>query len=200
MDFWKKFLCMIHAIFTALLVTFTSKLVIEMNIEETNMDDLALLLKAALPIDNIDRVLFDTDDGMVLVWVDIQDRPDVATLAARHGEEEGDCTCTLFSGNHNKRTMILGLRIEMRKPTQTVFHLAFKVERSIKQLSLLAQFGKLWIVPGPPPAHLTGTQAMSLQEFIEKVMHFAGQGITIELEPKLVADLSALLDEWKQRR
>jgi len=26
---------------------------------------------------------------------------------------------------------------------------------------------------------------MSLQEFIEKVMHFAGQGITIELEPKL---------------
>lgn len=164
------------------------------------MDDLGLLLKAALPIDNIDRVLFDQHDGMMLVWVDLQDRPDVALLAALHGEEEGDCTCTLFSGNYNKRNMILGLRVEMRKPTHAVFHLAFKVERYIKQLSLFAQFGKLWIVPGPPPAHLTGIQSMDLQTFIEKVVDFAGQGITIELEPKLVADLKALLDDWKQRQ
>jgi hypothetical protein len=164
------------------------------------MDDLGLLLKAALPIDNIDRVLFDQHDGMMLVWVDMQERPDVALLAVRHGEQEGDCTCTLFSGNHNKRNMILGLRIEMLQPTRTTFHLAFKVERYLGQLSLLAQFGKIWIVPGPPPAHLTGTQEMDLQTFIEKVMHFAGQGITIELEPKLVIDLKALLDEWKQHQ
>ncbi|HEY4036201.1 MAG TPA: hypothetical protein VGL94_19755 [Ktedonobacteraceae bacterium] len=164
------------------------------------MEDLELALRSALPIDNIDRVLFDQDDGIVLVWVDMQERPDVATLAARHGEEEGSCTCTctLFSGNQNKRNMILGLRIEMRTPTRTAFHLAFKVERYIKQLSLFAQFGKLWIVPGPPPAYLTGTQEMDLQTFIEKVMNFAGQGIMIELEPTLVADVQALLDEWKQ--
>ena len=148
----------------------------------------------------VDRVLFDSNDGIVLVWVDMQDRPDVATLASRHGEEEGDCTCTLFSGYHNKRNMILGLRVEMRRPTHVVFHLAFKVERYIKQLSLLAQFGKLWIVPGPPPAHLVNTQAMSLQEFMEKVVHVAGQGITIELEQKLVVDLKALLDDWKQHQ
>jgi len=86
----------------------------------------------------------------------------------------------------------------MQRPTRTVFHLAFKVERYIKQLLLVAQFGKIWIVPGPPPAHLTGTQEMDMQTFIEKVVLFAGQGITIELEQKLVADLSALLDDWKQ--
>jgi len=88
----------------------------------------------------------------------------------------------------------------MRKPTHSVFHLAFPVKRYIEQLLLLATYGKIWIVPGPPPAHLAGTQAMNIQEFIEKVMHFAGQGITIELETKLVADLSALLDEWKRNR
>jgi len=41
--------------------------------EETNMDDVGLLLKAALPIDNIDQVLFDQHDGMILIWVDMQD-------------------------------------------------------------------------------------------------------------------------------
>jgi len=48
---------------------------------------------------------------------------------------------------------------------------AFKVERYIEQLSLFAQFGKIWVVPGPPPAHLVGTQEMDMQEFIDKVRH-----------------------------
>ena len=61
-----------------------------------------------------------------------------------------------------------------------------------------AQFGKIWVVPGPPPAHLTGTQEMDIQTFIEKVVNFAGQGIMIELEPKLTADLRSLLDDWKR--
>jgi len=100
--------------------------------------------------------------------------------------------------NPGKGSMIIGLRVEMRQPTRTVFHLAFKVERYINQLSLFAQFGKIWVVPGPPPKHLTGTQEMDIQTFIEKVVNYAGQGIMIELEPKLVADLRSLLDEWKQ--
>ena len=162
------------------------------------MEDLELALKSALPIDDIDRILISPTDGIALVWVDIQERPDLTTLAARHGQEEGFCICTLFYGNPGKRSMIIGLRIEMRQPTRTVFHLAFKVERYIDQLSLFAQFGKIWVVPGPPPAHLTGTQEMDMQTFIEKVMNFAGNGIVIELEPKLVADLRTLLDEWKR--
>ena len=161
--------------------------------------DLALALKSALPIDDIDRLLISPTDGIAIVWVDIQERPDLATLAARHGQEEGYCICTLFYGNPGKRSMIIGLRVEMRQPTRSVFHLAFKVERYIDQLTLFAQFGKIWVVPGPPPAHLTGTQEMDMQTFIERVMHFAGQGIVIELEPDLVADLRKLLDEWKRK-
>ncbi len=162
------------------------------------MEDLALALKSALPIDDIDRLIVGPDDGIVIVWVDIQERPDLATLAARHEQEEGYCICTLFYGNPGKRSMIIGLRVEMRQPTRTIFHLAFKVERSIEQLSLFAQFGKIWVVPGPPPAHLTGTEVMDMQTFIEKVVTFAGQGMMIELEPKLVQDLRSLLDDWKR--
>jgi hypothetical protein len=78
--------------------------------------------------------------------------------------------------------------------------LAFKVERYREQLSLFAQFGKIWVVPGPPPAHLVGTQEMNMQEFTDKVVNFAGQGIVIELEPKLVTELRELLNEWKRLR
>jgi hypothetical protein len=162
------------------------------------MEDLALALKSALPIDDIDRILVSPTDGIALIWVDIQERPDLATLAARHGQEEGFCICTLFYGNPGQRSMIIGLRVEMRQPTRTVFHLAFKVERYIDQLSLFAQFGKIWVVPGPPPAHLVGTQEMDMQAFIEKVMNFAGQGIVIELEAHLVVELRNLLNEWRR--
>jgi hypothetical protein len=130
--------------------------------------------------------------------VDIQERPDLATLAARHEQENGFCICTLFYANPGKRSMIIDLHVEMRQPTRTVFHLAFKVERYIEQLSLFAQFGKIWVVPGPPPAHLVGTQEMDMQEFIDKVMKFAGNGVVIELEPDLVAELRNLLDAWKR--
>ena len=162
------------------------------------MEDLELALKSALPIDDIDRLIIDPTDGITIVWVDIQERPDLATLAARHGQEEGFCICTLFYGNPGKRSMIIGLRVEMRQPTRTVFHLAFKVERYIDQLSLFAQFGKIWVVPGPPPAHLTGTQEMDILTFIDKVVSFAGNGVVIELEPDLVTELRKLLDQWKR--
>ncbi len=164
------------------------------------MEDLALALRSALPIDDIDRLLIGPNEGIAMVWVDIQERPDLAQLSARHGQEGGYCICTLFYGNPGKRSMIIGLRVEMRQPTRTVFHLAFKVERYLEQLSLFAQFGKIWVVPGPPPAHLVGTQEMNMQEFTDKVVNFAGQGIVIELEPKLVTELRELLNEWKRLR
>src|SRR5260370_16817920 len=137
------------------------------------MEDLELALRSALPIDDIDRIIISPGDGIAVVWVDIQERPDLATLAARHGQEEGFCICTLFYGNHGKRSMIIGLRVEMRQPTRTIFHLAFKVERYIDQLSLFAQFGKIWVVPGPPPVHLTGTQELPIQTFITQSVHSA---------------------------
>ena len=86
----------------------------------------------------------------------------------------------------------------MKQPTQTVFTLAFKVERFVEQLSTIARYGKLWIVPGPPPAHLVGTQEMDTQTFITKVINFAGQGVLIELEPHLIAELWTQLDGWKR--
>jgi hypothetical protein len=86
----------------------------------------------------------------------------------------------------------------MKQPTQTVFTLAFKVERFVEQLSTIARYGKLWIVPGPPPVHLVGTQEMDAQTFLSQVVNFASQGVLIELEPHLIAELRTQLDEWKR--
>ncbi len=88
----------------------------------------------------------------------------------------------------------------MRQPTRTVFHLALKVQPYLDQLTLISQAGKIWIVPGPPPAHLVGTQAMTMADFMERVIAFSGPGVMIELDPSLIAELKHQLDEWKSRK
>jgi hypothetical protein len=164
----------------------------------TEETDLGLLLRSALPIDDIDQLLTPPDDGFSIIWVDISERPDLAALAERSVQEPGYAVCTWFYGNPGKRTLLIGLRVAMKQPTQTVFTLVFKVERYVEQLSTIARYGKFWIVPGPPPAHLVGTQEMDAQTFTEKVVNVAGQGLLIELEPDLVAELQAQLAEWKR--
>ena len=65
---------------------------------------------------------------------------------------------------------MVGLRIAMKQPTPTMFVLAFQVERFAGHLSMIARYGKLWVVPGPPQAHLVRTQEMDAQTFITKVV------------------------------
>lgn len=162
------------------------------------MEDVALMLRSAVPIDDVDRLMMSRTDGLAVVWLDISERPDLKVLAARHEQESGYCICTWFYGNQGKSNMLVGLRVEMRQPTRTVFHLAFKVAQYTDQLSLIGQAGKIWVVPGPPPTHLVGTIEMTASDFVQKVVAFSGQGVMIELEPHLVAELRGQLDEWKR--
>ncbi len=153
------------------------------------------MLAAALPIDDIDQVRMLPGASIMLVWVDIQDRPDLADLAALHGESGGMVLVTWFAANPGERRMVIGLRVEMRAATRVVFHLAFKVERYIEQLDNLARYGQMWIVPGPPPAGLTGTRLMDLRELIA----VARRGVHIELEPSMRTVLYDQLVAWKQQ-
>ncbi len=99
-----------------------------------------LMLRSALPIDDIDQLMMiprnskGPGEVVTLVWVDIQDRPDLASLAHRHGDESGYFLATWFYVDPPRRNMIVGLRVDMRAPTTGVFHLAFKVERYLKEL------------------------------------------------------------------
>jgi len=162
--------------------------------------DLGLMLRSALPIDDIDQLIMPPNDGMSIIWVDISERPDLAALTERSAQEPGYAVCTWFYGNPGKRNMLVGLRVAMKRPTNTVFVLTFKVEKFIEQLLMIARYGKLWIVPGPPPDHLVGTQEMDARTFTEKVINYSGQGVLIELEPHLAAELRTQLDEWKRRK
>ena len=158
--------------------------------------EVELMLRSALPIDDIDQVMMSPGQVITLVWVDIADRPDLASLADRQGKEGGYFIATWFYSDPGKRNMLIGLRVDMRTPVKTVFHLVFKVERYEKQLDAVASSGQLWIAPGPPPAHLTGTKVMSMQE----IMALGSQGVALELEPDMVTELRNQLPGWKQRR
>ncbi len=160
---------------------------------------LELLLKTALPVDDIDQLQMGPGKGMAIIWVDIADRPDLQALAAKK-QPNGFVVCTWFYGNPGKLNMFVGLRVEMKQPTRNAFQIVVKVERYLEQLSLIAQSGKLWIVPGPPPSHLVGSIEMDARTFIEKVMSYSGEGILIELEPHLIAELRDQLANWKRSR
>jgi hypothetical protein len=165
------------------------------------MEDITLMFRSAVPIDDIDQLMMPPNDGFSIIWIDSSDRPDLNVLGARHtAGEDGFAICTWFYAGAGERKMIIGLRIEMRQPTRIVFHLAFKVEAYYEQLSTIARYGKFWIVPGPPPNHLRGTIEMDAPTLVRQVINYCGEGLMIELEPHLVEELRTQLATWKQAR
>jgi hypothetical protein len=156
----------------------------------------AFMLRSALPIDDVDQVEMLPGQKIIVVWVDVQDRPDLTDLAARHGEGEGSYLMTWFAASPGERRMVIGVRVEMQAATKVVFHLAFKVERYVTELEALAQSGQLWVVPGPPPAYLTGTRVMNMQQMIA----VCGKGVQLEIEESIRTMLRDQLVVWKQNR
>ena len=129
--------------------------------------------------------------------MDLSERPDLAALAARNVPEPSEVESSWFSGNAGTRKMLVGLRIAMTEPTAAVFTLVFPLERFAGHLLTIAKFGRLWIVPGPPLPHPIGTRAGDAQTFIAHVSKYTGQGVLIELDQHLVAELRVQLDRWR---
>src|ERR1700730_16143539 len=100
----------------------------------TGEEEIMLLLKTAIPIDDIDQML-SSGLNFALVWVNISDRPDLQALSQQEPLEEGYSVCTWFYENPGRRTMRIGLRIEMRQPARFVLPLVFQVSRYIDQLT-----------------------------------------------------------------
>ena len=154
----------------------------------------ALIARSALPIDDIDQLLTPDGGGLIIVWADLSERPDLTNI----GRENGEFVCTWIYQQPEKHAATFYLRIQMVRPTQANFVIGFKVARDFDQLSTLARHRMLWMLPGPPPAHLVGTRAMSGQQIIEQVVNVRGSGLTLVLEPRMAEELQARLAEWKR--
>jgi hypothetical protein len=161
-------------------------------------EDIRLAFDTAVPVDDVDQMMIAHNKWLAVVWLNLSDRPDLAHLAERHLQESGYAVCTWFFANPGKRNMHVGLYVEMRQPTRTAFSVVFKVSKYLDQLSTIAQDGLFWIMPGPPPAHLTGMQVMSAQDIINKIVAHSGNGLHIELEPHLIEELRNQLTGWKK--
>lgn len=154
-----------------------------------------LMLESALPIDDVDQITVLPGKTLLLVWVDIQDRPDLSDLGELVGPGKGTFVMTWFAANPGARNMIIGLRVEL-EATSVVFHLAWKVERYLPELAILARTGQLWVVPGPPNENVTGTRVLNAREIIA----VAGKGVQLELGPDMREVLQQMLDLWTRRR
>ena len=155
-----------------------------------------LVVKTALPINAIDQII-----GVIpgrtatLVWVDLQDRPDLLHMSQRHQGGSGDFVATWFFVEPGEHHMLVGLRVEVRAPFTATFSLVFPVNRYFKQLESIAEDGLIWVAPGPPPEAPAGIRAMSGSELLTVV----GDGIALDLEEPQRRQLREQLAAWKQR-
>lgn len=157
-----------------------------------------VLLDTALDIDDIDQVRLSPSNEISIIWVDISERPDLTVLRDHSVQAVGDVGGTWFVQHPGERNMIIGVRITLSQPTPAAFVLTFEVERLAGHLAMIAKYGKLWIVPGPPHGHQVGTQEMDAHIFLTHVVNASGQGVLMKLEAHLVTELRTLLDEWKR--
>jgi hypothetical protein len=162
----------------------------------TGEEEIALSLRTAIPINDVDQML-SPGLNFAIIWVDISDRPDLQVLTQQEPLEEGYSICTWFYDNPGRRNMRIGRRIEMRQPVRFVLPLVFQMSRYSDPLTTISQEGNLWIVPGPPPAHLTGSTEMDLTAIMNKIVAYSGQGLFITLQEHMVVELRERLAEWK---
>ncbi len=156
-----------------------------------------LFVQTALPIDAIDQITgVIPDRTVVLVWVDLQDRPDLLPMCQRHEGGSGDFVATWFFVEPGKRHMLVGLRVEVRAPFTATFSLVFPMKHSFQQMESSAENGLIWVEPGPPPDASAGIRAMSTQD----VLTVVGDGISLELEEPQRRQLREQLTAWKQRQ
>ena len=159
----------------------------------TEAEEIALLLKSAIPIDDVDQML-SPGLSFAIIWIDISERPDLQVFAEKDTLADGFSIVTFFYANPGRRNMRLG----MRQPVRFVLPLVFKVSDYIDQLTTISQDGNFWIVPGPPPDHLVGSTEMTADTFLEEVVATSGQGLFITLQDHLIAELRERLAEWKR--
>lgn len=155
-----------------------------------------LLVQTSLPIDDIDQII-DAIPGRtaILIWVDLQDRPDLLHMNQRHEGEVGDFVATWVFVEPGKRHMLVVLRVEVRAPFAATFSLVFPMKLSFRYLECIAENGLIWVAPGPPPGTSTGVRAMN----VEDLLAAAGDGISLDLEKPQRQQLREQLMAWKQR-
>ena len=161
------------------------------------------ILKMAVQIDDIDRLISPQQrgyqaDGQAIVWLNLDERPDVEDVIKQHQQgKEGYAICHLgyLDGGKSKRWVVL--RVEMRAPTRTAFHIAMKTSQYAEQLDCIATYGKMWLVKGPIPDNLTGSQAMNARQIYELFVQKIGVVMQLELQDHLRDELRQRLNDWR---
>jgi len=160
--------------------------------------EMELAYRTAVPVDDVDELRMSATSGFAVVWLDISDRPDLVVLQDKERTLDGYSVLTWFYNRPGAHNMQICLHVQMREPVQFALSLIFDVRRYISQLEAIARYGALWLVVGPPPDFLVGTQAMTAVQFTQKVASHTGNGLHISLQPHLIAELREKLAEWKR--
>ena len=110
------------------------------NEEDMNERSPELMLRTAIPINDIHQLFSGPQECIVILWLDCSAFPDLEGLTACHEHTRGAAICTWFYLNPSRQNMTVGLRVEMQQPIRSVLHLAFKVARYANELASIARY------------------------------------------------------------
>lgn len=161
------------------------------------------LLRTSLPIDEIQGVtgLGASRGGpleqVVLIWIDDQDRPDFKQTVAAHTMERqpGSFHLSWLYREMSSKTRLL-LRIEMERPTHSIFHLSFSLQRDFGVLMTIAQHRVCWLVPGPARPLPAPRVLVDAETFFEEYKGLFGWTLALELSESQARDLLEFLAAW----
>lgn len=155
-----------------------------------DMNEVKLAFATAVPIDDVDELRMSPTMGFAIVWIDIQDRPDLAILQSKDKPLDGYSVISWFYATEQNDTPVhIGLHLQMKSPVKFALSVVFPIKKYRSQLQAIARHGHIWFVVGPPPDHLIGAQEMTAQQFMRKVVAHTGNGLLVELEPHLIDEL-----------
>ena len=167
--------------------------------EEIDRAMFRALLQASLPIDDIQSVsgLGKPLNRAILIWIDDQDRPDFRTTIMAHQDPHhpGSFRFAWLYKEMSRKTRLL-LRIEMEKPTRSVFHLNFSLAKDFGILLAIAQSRLFWLVPGPAIPLPASKMVIDANAFYETYKQQLSWLLVIELSEVQANELLEFLANW----
>ena len=85
----------------------------------TEAEEIALLLKSAIPIDDVDQML-SPGLSFAIIWIDISERPDLQVFAEKDTRADGFSIVTFFYANPGRRNMRIGMRGREHESLETL--------------------------------------------------------------------------------
>jgi hypothetical protein len=168
--------------------------------EAEEMRNSALFVQDAMVLSSPARRPFQYEVMHVLLWCDLEQRPDVRDSIRVHatdGDGLVDLTWKVLDPQE-PLTSAFFLEVIMHRPVQLTFTIGMDVENWSLLPDTLASAGTCILLPGPPLNWRELASAMSIEQLLDEIYQHHGAGLLIDFRGGGQKGLLRLYGLWKR--